>query len=415
MSKKKVLASVYSCQPNRGSEPGAGWNFILQFSKFAEVWAVTDGENRPSIEKYMANHPIENVHWVYYDVPKWFYPDWMMQRFRRIHYNLWQLGMYYNVAKPLHKKINFDVVHHLTWAQYWTASYLSLLDTTFVWGPVGGAESAPHSFYKSLSFWGKFWEYARDFVRTLSEYHPFVRKQARDAHLALTMTKETAQKIKELGAKDIDFLMNCGITLEDYEMLNRLPQPLEGPIRFVSIGRFIGVKAFNLGIQAFAQFHAKYPEAEYWLIGDGPERGNLEQLCAELGITEAVTFLGWIPRSEVLERLGECNVVVHPSLHDSSGWVPLEAGSARRPIICLNLGGSAVLVSDKMGFLVDAITPEQAIKDMALAMEKLAKNPDLIKEMGEAGKKRVFNNFLWDHIGNYFKNLSLYKDDNNKK
>ena len=116
-------------------------------------------------------------------------------------------------------------------------------------------------------------------------------------------------------------------------------------------------------------------------------------------------FLGRIPRTEVLKRLSECDVLVHPSLHDSGGWVCLEAMAAGRPVICLDIGGPGVQVTDATGIKVPALDPEQAIQDMAAAMVRLAADAQLCARMGDAGREHVRTHFDWDRKGERLQEL----------
>jgi glycosyltransferase involved in cell wall biosynthesis len=152
-----------------------------------------------------------------------------------------------------------------------------------------------------------------------------------------------------------------------------------------------------LGIRAFAE--AKLTDAEFWLVGDGPELDNLKQLAQDCGVADKVKFWGRLPREETLERLGESHVLVHPSLHDSGGWVCIEAMASGRPVICLDLGGPAIQVTQHTGFKVAAEDPDQSVRDMAAAMQKLAINPDLRVQMGQAGRQLVDDNFSWTAVG----------------
>ena len=97
-----------------------------------------------------------------------------------------------------------------------------------------------------------------------------------------------------------------------------------------------------------------------------------------------------------MARLAKCHVLVHPSLHDTGGWVCLEAMASGRPVICLDLGGPATQVTDDTGFRVPATTPEQAIAGIAAAMRQLHDDPDLRRRMSQAGAKRVMDAFCWD-------------------
>ena len=100
-----------------------------------------------------------------------------------------------------------------------------------------------------------------------------------------------------------------------------------------------------------------------------------------------------------MEMLAACDVLVHPSLHDSGGWVCLEAMAAGKPVVCLDLGGPAEQVTDRTGVKVVANTPEQAVADLARALTALGSNPDLRHTMGEAGRERVRDEYIWEKKG----------------
>jgi glycosyltransferase involved in cell wall biosynthesis len=163
------------------------------------------------------------------------------------------------------------------------------------------------------------------------------------------------------------------------------------------MGNLLHLKGFHLGLRAFAE--SGLSDIEYWILGDGPERGHLRLLAEELGISGRVKFWGRVPREEALRKLSECHILVHPSLHDSGGWVCLEAMAAGRPVICLDLGGPTMQVTEDAGIKVPPITPKQAVSDLAAAMRALSKDYDLLARMGEAGKRRVAENFGWREKG----------------
>jgi glycosyltransferase involved in cell wall biosynthesis len=161
-----------------------------------------------------------------------------------------------------------------------------------------------------------------------------------------------------------------------------------------------------LGLRAFAE--AKLPDAEYWILGEGPELKRLQTLAKDLKIEHQIKFLGHLSRDEALVKLGSSSVLVHPSLHDSGGLVCLEAMAASRPVICLNLGGPAVQVTAETGFVIQAHTPEQSVADMASAMAMLAQDPEMLLKMGQAGQRRVRDLFTWESKGKLF--TQIYQD-----
>lgn len=417
MSKRlKILASAYACNPEKGSDDGCGWNIVKQLTRFGDVAVITLPINREAIERALEKSPMPDVTWHYFDTPAWINKrTYKGQRAERLHYQLWQLWMY-PFARKLHREHNFDVVHHITYTQYWTATYLIHLNNTeFVWGPVGGGESAPKAFKSTFPKSGKRYEAIRDIGRITGHMHPWVHLDARRATLAVPTTRETERRVRDLGAKETVTIQSAGLSREDFDMLSAFPLRTEGPFRFMSIGRMLHWKGFHLGLMAFAEHLKTMPDSEYWFIGDGAEMDNLNKLATELGISDNVRFLGRIPRAEVLSSIQECDAMVHPSLHEAGGWVTLESAAAGRPVICLDLGGPGEQVTPESGFAVPANTPEQAIHDIAAAMTQLASDPDLKTRMAEAGRKRVEAGFLWDRAGDLFAKLPPYNSAVNAK
>lgn len=395
----RVFISAYACEPGKGSEPGVGWNWGRQIACIAdEVWVITRANNRPVIEEALKEDSLPNVHWVYFDLPRWARFWKKGQRGVHLYYYLWQVGIYF-LARRLHQTVKFDLIHHVTFVNYWMPSFLALLPVPFIWGPVGGGESAPWTFYRTFSWRGRIYEYLRSGIRWFGEHDPFVRMTARRAAVTLATTEETARRGKALGASRVEVVSQVALPAEEIQQLAAIPAHTGNPFRLLSLGRLLHWKGFHLGLRAFARFVREFPRSEYWLVGDGPERRNLERLAQELGVAEKVRFWGALPRAEALKKLAECDVLVHPSLHDSGGWVCVEAMAAGRPVICLDLGGPALQVTGENGFKIPARTPEQAVEEMAEAMLKLARNPELRLRMGEAARRRVREEFSWERRG----------------
>jgi glycosyltransferase involved in cell wall biosynthesis len=206
-----------------------------------------------------------------------------------------------------------------------------------------------------------------------------------------------------MGAPYVQIASESGILQQEIAEFSQVDPPNIDPLRFIDIARLLHWKGFHLGLRAFAA--TKLPNAEYWILGEGPELPNLQALALELGIGEQVKFFGHLDRSEVLVKLGQSSVLVHPSLHDSGGWVCLEAMAARRPVICLDLGGPAQQVTDNTGIKVTAINSEQTIKEMSQAMIKLAQDKDLLCQMGQAGHHHIHESYSWESKGKKLSDL----------
>ncbi|MFO7142424.1 glycosyl transferase family 1 [Arthrospira sp. PCC 8006] len=403
MEPLNILISAYACRPGEGSEPGVGWHTIQEVAKYHNVWVLTRQNNRPTIEAQLNQNPIIKLQVIYCEPPSWLRPLHLKKKLVYLHYYLWQIVAYL-VAKKLQETINFDVVHHVTYVRHSTPSFLALLPIPFLWGPVGGGESAPKAFWKDFGWRGIMYEIMRDIARTLGELDPFVKLTAQRSILARGTTAETTQRLRKLGAKNVEILSQLGLSDLEITQLSKLAESPPKIIRFISIGRLLHWKGFHLVLPAFAK--AQLPEnAEYWIVGNGPERSRLETLAKQLKIDDQVIFHNQLSRSETLTKLSECVSLVHPSLHESGGLVCLEAMAAGRPVICLNLGGPALIVSEDVGFKVEANNPDQVINDLANAMTILANDNHLWKQKSDRSRARVKNLYSWQKKGQELANL----------
>lgn len=356
------------------------------------VWVLTRARNRAAIEAEMAKSPISNLHFAYYDLPRWL--SWWRRGHRgvQVYYYLWQLGVY-GLARQLHREVGFDLAHHVTFVKYWAPSLLALLGIPFIWGPVGGGESAPRTFRKGLGVRGRVYETVRDVAQWLGEHDPLVRLTARRSAYVVATTPETAARLSRLRVERIGVLGAGALNDSEIDRLAALPQSGNGDVTFMSMGRLLHWKGFHLGIQAFAR--ADIPNARYIVVGTGPDQKRLKDLAEYLGIEDKVTLTGQLPREEALELLGESHVLVHPSLHDSSGWVCIEAMAAGHPVLCLDLGGPATQVTADTGVKVAANSSEEAVEELAFHMRHLAGDPSLREEMGRAARQRVREEYRW--------------------
>ncbi|AFY96786.1 glycosyltransferase family 4 protein [Chamaesiphon minutus] len=395
----KVLLSAYACEPGRGTEPGVGWNTAWEIAKYHEVWILTrPDDGKEAIEAELQRNPNPNLHFVYFTLPI------LGSLWRQggsiaflIHYYLWQIQAFF-VARRLHAEIGFELSHHVTFVKYSVPSFLALLPIPFIFGPVGGAESAPTAFAQDFRWRGKIHEFLRGLSQWFGERDPFTQMTVRRSVLSWATTPETAERLVKMGASRVEVLSQVGLLPEEVTRMEQFPLSDCAPLRFISIGRLLHWKGFDLGLRAFAQ--ANLPkEAQYWLIGSGSEQDYLQQLVVDLGIADRVKFLAQMPRQELFLNLGTCTALVHPSLHESGGFVCLEAMAAGRPVICLNLGGPAVQVTEETGFKIPALSPTQVITGLAKAMSILANDPELRLSMGRAGQQRVKEFYNWEVRG----------------
>ena len=196
----------------------------------------------------------------------------------------------------------------------------------------------------------------------------------------------------------------------DPEFWSARPKPSTNAcIRFVSLGRLVRFKAIDLLLQAFAKVRAQRP-AELEIIGSGCERKHLEQLCAQLGITQHVRFTGWLTEEDCRERLSQSDVFVFPSLREAGGAAVLEAMSMELPVIVTNWGGPAEYVSPEAGIRLDVAPRDEFLTGLTTAMLRLAESAELRREMGQCGRRRILKHYDWaqrlDRLEEIYANVS---------
>ena len=403
--RRKVLLSAYACEPDRGSESGVGWNWVRQIARFHDVWVVTRANNRGAIEQALEQDPLPQASWVYFDLPGWMCFWKKGQQGVHLYYLLWQIGVY-QVVKKIHAKEKFDLIHHLTFGSYWLPSFLVFLPAPFIWGPLGGGESTPKPLLASFRWRGRLYEWGKEVIQRFSVRNPLLRLSARRAAMILANTDETRQKLLCLHPQgNVIVYPHMGVASSE------IPHAVEsstGSLQLVSVGRLLHWKGFHLGLMAFAQFQPEFPDTQYWLIGEGPERSALERLATDLGIAHQVRFCGPLARKDVLLRLRECHVLVHPAVHDSCPAVCLEAMAAGCPVICLDLGGPALQITPRTGFKIPVQSFAQVLDGLADAMRRLATDPVCAAQMGAAAQKRIAEEFEWTKKGEHI--AAMYQE-----
>jgi len=139
-------------------------------------------------------------------------------------------------------------------------------------------------------------------------------------------------KLKKIGAElggQYSFgskieVVNNGIDLKVLPQTRPSPSPrseTKDKIRIVSVSNLKKTKGIDLNIQALAILVKKYPSLEYYIVGDGEERPNLERLAKDLGLGAKVRFLGRLPHAEALKQIAAADIFSLPSWQEGFGVV----------------------------------------------------------------------------------------------
>ncbi|MDM8554709.1 glycosyltransferase [Desulfococcaceae bacterium HSG7] len=174
-------------------------------------------------------------------------------------------------------------------------------------------------------------------------------------------------------------------------------------VRFLYVGELTPRKGVDLLIRAFARLLEAVPEALLTLVGKGVDRKSLELLTKTLGCENSVVFKGSVPYESVPSEMIKHDVFVLPTRLDVFGLVAAEAVACGLPVICSCYAGVANDLVKKNGLIVD---PEN-LDEMALAMEKMARNPQMRMRMAEVGKLILKENDLKAAVKGYADAIQL--------
>ena len=173
------------------------------------------------------------------------------------------------------------------------------------------------------------------------------------------------------------------------------PRAHTGPV-VGSIGRLDWQKAYDVLVRALPDL----PGVTAVIVGEGEERGRLEALAAELGVSDRLELAGWI--DDARSRLAAFDVFVLPSRFEGLPLVAIEAMLAGVPVVATDVGSvSEAVVDGSTGQLVPPDDPAA----LARAIASLLADPALRLEMGQRGRHRALELFRLEDMAARYETL----------
>jgi teichuronic acid biosynthesis glycosyltransferase TuaC len=162
----------------------------------------------------------------------------------------------------------------------------------------------------------------------------------------------------------------------------------------LSVGNLIPIKGHDLLLRSVAAIAPGHPQVQCRIIGDGPERGRLQQTTRELRIEDRVHFLGRRPRSEVAAAMKDCTLFALPSWYEGLGGVYLEAMSAERlAIACHGQGIEEIIRHRENGWLIEP----KNLSDLTAALHTLLSDRPLREKLGRNGRQTILQGYTLAH------------------
>lgn len=392
----KILLGCYACNPYYGSEPGTGWNFMINIAKYHDVHAIIEEEvGMEDLLQYREEHPeeLKNVtfHFIKrnrYRILRKIYPPSYYWTYRQ-----WQKKAY-KLAKELDKKENFDLIHQITLVGYREPGYLWKLGKPFIWGPLGGFCQTPLCLLKNLTLYNKVYFIARNILNTLQKRYSYtVRKAYTSAHCILVSDPQAVEDVKNIWNKTPTVMREVGTSLYALTEEQVSTHTKDEPLRVCWSGNLITLKALDLLLHAL---HLCHQPIRLEIIGKGPKDKEWKQLSEKLGLFDKVQFHGFLPHDKATRLMSQCHVFCITSIKEGgTPTVALEALQNGLPLIVLNHCGFASVVNDSCGFKINLSSRAQIIEDIARLLDRLAVEEELRHKLAIGALHRS-NNFTWE-------------------
>ena len=365
----RALIFAYSCEPGRGSEPGAGWGMVASIARIADCVVLVSPEHHAALEMYRSRHPDFSVRFV----PV---PEGRGHRFAARHritrflwYRRW-LRRAAATARRLQREECFDVVHHVTFSIYWLSSPAVDLGVPAVWGPVGGAVTTPWRLWSLLGWRGIVTEAVDMLGVRLGAALPGTRRTWERATVRISQNEETRNRLPKAlrGSTEV---WNHALFVDVPEVSTRTRSD-----HVLWVSALESRKGPRLAIRALATAAA---DVRMIMVGSGPERRAVERLASRLGVADRVSFRGRVDREEVGSLMASASAVVFTGLREEGGLALAEAMVIGSPIIVLDNGGAATLARcsadpDRVA-LIEPGWPSDTATRMGAAMTGFAHGP----------------------------------------
>lgn len=344
----RILLSAYACAPDMGSEPGIGWNWALTLAQQGQrVCCLTNKNYQQKITQKLQTQPVSNLEIVFVGVWNWL--EFMRRKFPfpfvYIHYLVWQYKAY-KIAKGLHERIPFDLVHHVSYGSVQLSSHMWKLGLPFIFGPVGGGERVPRSLRKYIGI-GWFREIGRGLTEfVMIRFIRNVRRCMEQASLVLVTNLDTYNWAKEYGAAEVRYFLDMGIHPPE---LPANHQPMTShSLSLLWVGKMVAKKGLGLVLDGLKE--ASNNNILLTVVGDGPLLRYYRWKVRRLGLTEQVRFVGYQSYDNLKALYATHHALVYTPLRSAFGGQLLEALSHRLPVITLDIHGASKFVSEEVGF-----------------------------------------------------------------
>jgi glycosyltransferase involved in cell wall biosynthesis len=239
------------------------------------------------------------------------------------------------------------------------------------------------------------------------QLNPYLLSYIFNSYFVTTIAVSQAVKdqLVELGLskKRVEVIYN-GIDINKFQP-NKFSKLQPNKLIIGTVCRLSPEKGVDFLIKSFAKARKDNKDLILMIVGEGSEKEDLVKLTKKLNIEEQVYFLGW--QDDIPKFLNSIDVfALTPTRRESFGISAAEASACELPVIATNISGLKEVVKDgETGIVVKS----ENIESICQSILKLSNNSDLRNRMGQAGRKRVIQNFTIEKMIDGFEDTFLKK------
>lgn len=393
-----VLVNAYAVSPNWGSEPGMGWNWVVNLANYCNVYVITEGEWSNEIEDSLKNLPQRNNIKFYY-IPLsckirrmcWNQGDWRFYWY----YRKWQ-KLAYAKAKEIISSTQIDAIHQLNMIGFREPGYLwKIKNIPYVWGPVGGMGDIPIAYLKGAGWKQNIFCRIKNLISNVQIKYSIRVKAAVNRGIMIAATREVQDKVRKIYCKDIPLINETGCYPKNVDT-KKNPNHTD-KLNILWVGKFDFRKQFNIALEAVRRL----PKDINWKLdvispfSSEIQKEKIVTQITKMGIGDQVFLHGRMPNKKVHEMMRASDLFLFTSIMEGTPHVVLEALQNSLPVICIDTCGQGDVVNDKIGIKVPLSDFSKTSEDISLAIENLYRKRDILFKMKNNSFYRQ-NELSWD-------------------
>jgi glycosyltransferase involved in cell wall biosynthesis len=287
----------------------------------------------------------------------------------------------------------YDIVHRVTpltpTVNSGLANHCQRAGVPFVMGPINGGLPWPKGFRHEQSL-EREWLSS---VRTVYKLKPGRLKSLRNTSAIIVGSEYTRSELPEEFQEKTIYIPENAIDPEKFD--RKLSPGNPEILRACFVGRLVPYKCPDIVIEA-AYPSLKRGAMQLDVVGDGPLRESLQNLCRQFGIEESVRFHGNVSHENVQDIMANSDILAFPSIREFGGGVVLEAMALGVVPIVVDYGGPGELVTSDSGIKLPLGSKQEITQALTQTLENLQRDRAFLPAMASAAKSRINDYFTWD-------------------